>query len=368
MDIQRVYEKVLVQFDPEEKIAYEYYQMTGEELNYFQASYLNSVKKDPGAPTDFTLLQSPQVLEREAELRAMVTATEEPWRLDEQQFIASHFNVELNYVQRYIWVPPHQHDFYEVVCTLRGSCLHTVEQQAAAMKTGDVVIIPPGISHQEHGAPDCIAVNIKIRKSTFDRVFISLLGSGTPLADYFAETLYSGNYRNSLTFHCGEDPFLFELLLYMYAQQVDAKPHANDVIDGLITTFFSFLIQNYEDTMELSSAETAANERMARIENYLNQNYAVATLSGVAAHFYLSPPYLSTIIKQQTGHSFSETLRKIRMKHARDLLLHTRMKVDDICEAVGYRDSTQFIRTFKAFYGATPKQYQKQAGARHNPA
>ena len=55
-------------------------------------------------------------------------------------------------------------------------------------------------------------------------------------------------------------------------------------------------------------------------------------------------------------------LRQIRMQHARDLLLRTNMKIDDICESVGYRDTTQFIRTFKAIYGTTPKQYQKKQG------
>ena len=40
--------------------------------------------------------------------------------------------------------------------------------------------------------------------------------------------------------------------------------------------------------------------------------------------------------------------------------MNTKMKIDDICEAVGYHDTTQFIRTFKKQFGSTPKQYQKQ--------
>lgn len=54
------------------------------------------------------------------------------------------------------------------------------------------------------------------------------------------------------------------------------------------------------------------------------------------------------------------------MQHARDLLLRTNMKIDDICESVGYRDTTQFIRTFKTIYGTTPKQYQKKQGKNLN--
>ena len=36
----------------------------------------------------------------------------------------------------------------------------------------------------------------------------------------------------------------------MYAQQEENKPYANHVIDGLITTFFSYLIQNYEKALK----------------------------------------------------------------------------------------------------------------------
>ena len=39
--------------------------------------------------------------------------------------------------------------------------------------------------------PKSRSVNIKIRKSTFDRVFINLLQNKTVLSDYFAQTLYS---------------------------------------------------------------------------------------------------------------------------------------------------------------------------------
>lgn len=101
---------------------------------------------------------------------------------------------------------------------------------------------------------------------------------------------------------------------------------------------------------------------MVEIKSYIHLNYATTSLKQTAEHFYLSEPYLSSLIKQQTGQSFSDMLRQIRMQHARDLLLRTNMKIDDICESVGYRDTTQFIRTFKAIYGTTPKQYQKKQG------
>lgn len=359
MDLQRIYE-MLSRLDQDETIGYAYYQQTGRNMDFFD---MNRIKlRAPAGATefDFSYLESEEAARSRAEMEAYISQTSADL-LHEQNHIAKDCNVELNYVPQYLDIPAHQHDFFEIVYTLHGKCGHRIETQTMEMQTGDIVIIPPHIEHFVYSLPKSRSVNIKIRKSTFDRVFVNILQNKTILSDYFAQTLYSQNYQNSLTFHCGEDPFLLELLLYMYAQQEENKPYANHVIDGLITTFFSYLIQNYNGCVDISSASTGLNQRMVEIETYIHLNFATVTLKQAAEHFYLSEPYLSSLIKQQTGRSFSEILRQIRMQHARDMLLHTNMRVDDICENVGYRDTTQFIRTFKSIYGATPKQYQKKA-------
>lgn len=359
MDIQYIYE-MLAKLDDEEKIGYAYYLQTGKNMDYFDMHRIMLHTPYGSKDFDFSYLESTEAMQGRTEMKEYIGQYNADL-LNEKNHIAKDCNVELVYVQQYLDVPAHQHDFFEIVYTLRGKCRHHIETQAMEMQTGDIVIIPPHIKHFIYSLPQSRSVNIKIRKSTFDRVFISILQNKTVLSDYFAQTLYSQNYQNSLTFHCGDDPFLLELLLYMYAQQEEKKPYANHVIDGLITTFFSYLIQNYNSCVETSSANTGLNQRMVEIEAYIHLNFATATLKETAKHFYLSEPYLSSLIKQQTGRSFSEILRQIRMQHARDMLLHTNMRVDDICENVGYRDTTQFIRTFKSIYGATPKQYQKKA-------
>ena len=90
---------------------------------------------------------------------------------------------------------------------------------------------------------------------------------------------------------------------------------------------------------------------MVEIKSYIHLNYATTSLKQTAEHFYLSEPYLSSLIKQQTGQSFSDMLRQIRMQHARDLLLRTNMKIDDICEVWGIgipRNSSAPLRQFTA--------------------
>ena len=53
-------------------------------------------------------------------------------------------------------------------------------------------------------------------------------------------------------------------------------------------------------------------------------------------------------------------MREFKLNRAQKLLQTTNLKLDDICESIGYSDTTQFIRDFKKQYGITPAKYRKQ--------
>lgn len=344
--------------DEEEQIGYAYFQKTGAYLEYWDLSYLKSLEN----PYDFDALQTQRAVDYKQEIKRRLSK-QFSGILAEQLFIESGTNTEIQHLPRYIDIFAHRHDFFEIVCAVKGKCMHTVEEKTTQMQAGDITVIPPNVRHYLRGEPNCIVFTVKTRKTTFDSVFSVLMRSGTTLSAYFAKTLYSKHYRNSLTFHCGQDAFLPELLFYMFAQQNEKKPHYNSVLDGLLATFFPYLVQNYEDTIEFSDGDNAQNERMIEIESYMRQNYKTATLTETARRFYLSPAYLSTTIKKQTGYTFSAILQRIRMEHAAELLQNTDLKVEQICENVGYNDTTQFIKSFKKCYGTTPLRFRNTSEA-----
>lgn len=352
MQLDKVYNSLLT-LDDEEQLGLAYYQQTGNYLDFLDLLYLQTQDE----PYHFALLSSDEAKTHKTN---NLKRLEKSFSgiLQEQLFITEGTNAEIQHLPRYIDIMPHTHDFFEIVCTTKGKCLHAVEGKNVIMEQGDITIIPPNVRHYLRAEPDCITLTIKIRRTTFDSVFSVLMRSGTTLSSYFAQTLYSKHYRNSLTFHCKQDTFLPELLLYMLAQQSEQKRHYNYVLEGLLTTFFPYLVQNYENTIEFASGDNILNERMLAIESYIRQNYKTTTLADTAKHFYLNPAYLSTMIKAQTGYTFSAIIRQIKMEHAAELLTETQMKVEQICEHVGYQDITQFIRTFKKYYGTTPLRYR----------
>ena len=79
----------------------------------------------------------------------------------------------------------------------------------------------------------------------------------------------------------------------------------------------------------------------------------------VASVFYLSPNYLSSLFKHNTGGTVSAYIRKRHMQAAKHLLLTTDLRVYEIAEKLGYKDDEYFSSLFKEHYGATPREMKK---------
>ena len=111
---------------------------------------------------------------------------------------------------------------------------------------------------------------------------------------------------------------------------------------------------------EIGSSDTCKDARMLEIMNYIQENYIDITLDDLAEKFFLSKPYISKYIKEKSGVTFGELVKKIRMKKARALLKSSNMTVENIALSVGYQNVEHFNRLFKKAYNMTPIQFRNQ--------
>lgn len=100
-------------------------------------------------------------------------------------------------------------------------------------------------------------------------------------------------------------------------------------------------------------------ERIVDIMRYVQSHYRDVTLEELSENFHLSAPYLSKYIRERTGSTFQETVKKARMKKARALLKETNRTVESIAADVGYETVEHFNRLFKKSYGMTPVQFRR---------
>ena len=83
------------------------------------------------------------------------------------------------------------------------------------------------------------------------------------------------------------------------------------------------------------------------------------TLSKIAKQVGLSVWYLPRLFKKNTGISFGEYLRDLRLKKAALLLQDPTLSIKEIAAAVGYKHVSDFDHHFKSLYGMCPGEYRR---------
>lgn len=102
------------------------------------------------------------------------------------------------------------------------------------------------------------------------------------------------------------------------------------------------------------------SQYIRQVTQYVQDNYQNPDLniSITALHFRITPSYLSSLFKEQTGVSLLEYINHIRVEKIKELL-EEGMSIVEICPQAGFRNSGALIRVFKKETGITPGQMKK---------
>jgi len=102
---------------------------------------------------------------------------------------------------------------------------------------------------------------------------------------------------------------------------------------------------------------------LRKAENFIMENYTrKISLKEIAAIAGLSPPYFSTIFKEEMGENLSKYLNRLRVEKASRLLLETDMSLSEIAACCCFEDQSWFSKIFKAYTGISPGKYRNQGG------
>jgi len=96
------------------------------------------------------------------------------------------------------------------------------------------------------------------------------------------------------------------------------------------------------------------------IKSYVANNLASVTLETAAMQVGFSSGYLSKLFKQKTDSNFSDYVLKVKMEKAILLLDDPLLKSYNIAALVGYDNPKNFSRSFKQYYGISPREYREK--------
>lgn len=120
-------------------------------------------------------------------------------------------------------------------------------------------------------------------------------------------------------------------------------------------------ILNEIELDDLSEADYQTLE--GQIMNKLEKDFREETLSlkSLALEFHASQSYLSNVIKNKKGLSFTEYITNLRMNEAIQLLSNSpALSIHDIALACGFTSQHYFSRLFKKEMNMTPLEYRKE--------
>ena len=152
----------------------------------------------------------------------------------------------------------------------------------------------------------------------------------------------------------GVHPLYLDSLSSSFAMKIEQLPSTNEGRNLMTDMFSSYcrLVRKHS----MKSYSPTVQKAILLIEADLSANLS---LSSLAATQKVSPGYLSTIFKRETGKTVTEYIIDKRIKLASQLLASTHLQVQTIALHCGIMDVQYFSKVFKKKTGKTPKEYRE---------
>ncbi len=298
------------------------------------------------------LLHNPTDADALAQLSALSKVSSES-----NSFAAGH---DIVICQPLRYLPPYWHtsDYFEVYYVFSGPCPVYFENETVVLEAGDVIIIPPFTKNATSFiSDDVVLLDIMIRSSTFQQVFLEQLAPSNLMTMFFTKALSGSKNSSYLRFQTETDEALEQILFSMYTASLARDPYSARMRNPLMSTFFLLLLKKYEHVAQTSSQSNLHWKKgFAEILIHIQTNYRTVTLHELSDKFNYSPRQLMRIIRSSTDKSFTELLTQLKMEKAAALLKNTDMPTEEVAAEVGYGSLSNFYRVFDAYYGVTPKK------------
>lgn len=280
-----------------------------------------------------------------------------PW-VTENDIIPQSRDVFIIRHPRYTRPELHSHNYFEINYVAEGSCAFVFDKTSRTMGKGEVCIVAPSSEHDLVIDDDSTVFCIMLRKSTFDMTFFSLLSRKDLLSYFFRTTLWDDSHANFLLFFAQNTKWINQIVHNAMGECYKQDSYSNSCCIAWINLLFTDLLRNYSKTLQFYDYQMGSD--FSLVLQYIQHNYQNLTLSALAELFHYSEPYLCTLIKQNTGHNFTELIKRLRMSEAVDYLTNTNLKVSEIAEKVGYNSADHFSRVFRKTYHMSPQEYRRK--------
>lgn len=270
----------------------------------------------------------------------------------------------------YLSAEPTEYESFSVIVALKNECEIFFDGVPLAVAPGGVVILPPHTPHTMEVPEDSYVIALHMRRSTFDAQFGALMTSGDKMSVFFRESLYGAGETAELNYlHMAgdfESGSTLSLLHELVRECTSKAPLANLCSMSWMELFLATVFRAHGENASIlrSGRDETTRADCGAILQYIQQNYRTVRLSSLARTFHYNETYLSRMLQNYMGMSFTDIVRGIKMTRAEEYLSSSSLRIHEISALVGYDSVDHFSRTFKATHNISPQAYRRTTAKR----
>ncbi len=249
---------------------------------------------------------------------------------------------------------PHCHEFYEIVITISGTVIQETNGKILNLPEGSLIFIRPddvhGYIYDTPESNETTYINLTFTKETAEKLF-----------DYFSDeqivnnllfsdmppiVLLSNREKNQVLEQ------ISQLNIVNWQDKKALKLKMRVILADIFVKFFFKLSENTDDKTPEWLSELIVE--MKKPENFIAGTEKMIELSGKTRE------HLARCIKSYLGVTLSEFVNELRINYITNLLIHTNIKIIDMCYECGFQSLSNFYKVFKDKYGVSPSTFRKQ--------
>lgn len=250
----------------------------------------------------------------------------------------------------------HDHEFYEFVLTVSENVIHEMDGIQTKLEKYTLMLIRPQDTHRfvDVGQGEFSYLNLAFTRQTFNDIS-EYLG-----AKEVMQSLKSKKDPPMVSLSEKQGRSLMNQFFYLMGESPIPEPHiySRGVISNLFSKYFlnNFTALNEGDIPQW--LHTLCSE-MHKIENFSVGTDAMLEISEK------SYGHLCRSFKKYYNSTPTEFVNNLRLKYAKNMILHTNMTVLEIGLECGFENAGYFHRLFKSKFGVSPGELRK--GVKTNP-
>ncbi|MGF6845008.1 AraC-like DNA-binding protein [Chitinophaga sp. W3I9] len=254
-------------------------------------------------------------------------------------------------------IDPHKHNFFELVYIVEGSGMQCVNKNQLPYSPGKLFLVMPQDCHSFD-----VQESTKFFFIRFNNIYLQ-----NQHKDWIQQLEFIFQNHNHMP-GCilknkNDKPLVKALVEALIRELVNQQPYHREMAQQIVNTMIMVIARNILLQMPEQPKHPAKQDASMNILHYIHENiYTPEKLRAeqIAAHFNISPTYLSEYFKRNNGDSLQQYITQYKLKLVETRLQYSSMRVGEIADELGFTDESHLNRMFKKYKGVNPSAYRKE--------